>query len=156
MEMLLFKTKFPYRAVVIACILFFLTFIPAVNYMIQNGMAGPIQFLIVYFFIVIILYFLFLRKITVIRFRSQSVEIKRSFRFFNATREIEYLVIQKVVFKHQDVGGALLVFHLLNTEKMRVRYHVAGGMRELRKISNLLRNKDIPLIIKRHGSGKSL
>lgn len=153
--MLLFKTKFPYRAIIIACILFFLSFIFAMNYLFQNGKVTPSQLLIVYFILVIILYFLFLWKITVIRFLSQCIQIKKTFRFLNNLKEIDYLAVQKVIFKHQDIGGALLIFYLISGDRIRVRYPAVGGIKELRKMSNILRNRDIPVIIHRHGSEKS-
>ncbi len=147
-----FRTDFPWRAVVIATVIFILSIFSAINLLVQSEAYSFKEMLLSIFAILLLLYLLFFLNITVLEFRKDEVFVSRPFRFINSQKVLAFSGLDKVIFYNDAIGVPKLVFRLKKGRRIRIRYYQAGGRGELRIISSLLKDKGVELIYKRFGS----
>lgn len=151
----LLTTKFPWRAVIIAVVLLLLTVFSAINLVFQVENYGVMELSASLFVVILLLYFLFIWDITIIKLKKDGVVIHRPFRLIYNKFEELYSDIIRVKYAHVIIGVPRLIFELKDKKALKIRYFQVGGMSELRRISKVLGDNNIELIIKRFGTKKS-
>lgn len=149
-----FKTEFPWRAVIIAIVIFILSIFSALNLFVQTESYGFKELFFSVFAILVLLYLLFFMNINIIEFQKDRILVNRPFRFVNSQSEIPFSLVDIVYFKHVAIGVPRLVFRLKKGKRIRIRFYQIGGRKELRKIVQLFRDNGVRLVVKRFGSQK--